>query len=46
MTVNVKFLWWKNTKTWKVSGRDMNEIIEKCWELVYKYKAQHFEILD
>lgn len=46
MERNVKFLWRSSYRIWKVSGRDIDEITEKCWKLAYKYNAMHFEILD
>ena len=45
MTVQVKFYWWQTIKVWKVSGKNEDEIIEKCHNLCEKYHATHFEVL-
>lgn len=45
MTKNVKFYWWASCKTWKVSGKDMDDIMNKCDDLCWKYHAVHYEIL-
>ena len=46
MKKKVEFLWWSSRKTWEVYGKNIDEIIEKCEKLCYKYHAKHFQILD
>jgi hypothetical protein len=46
MTKNVEFIWWSSRKIWKVWGKDLDEIVKKCDALLYKYHAQHYQILD
>lgn len=45
MTVQVRFYWWQSIKVWKVSGKNMDDIVEKCHILCNKYHAKHFEVL-
>lgn len=46
MKKNVKFLWWSSYKVWTVYGKTLDEIVEKCEKMCYKYHAMHFEVLD
>lgn len=46
MTKKVEFLWWSSRKTWNVSGKTLDEIVEKAEKMCYKYHAMHFQVLD
>lgn len=41
----VKFYWFRSVKLFTVSGKTIDEITNKCYELCDKYHAIHFEIL-
>lgn len=45
MTKEVKFYWRNSYKVWKVNGKSVDEITEKCHAMCEKYHAIHFEIL-
>ena len=45
ITKKVKFYWWKSYKVWEVSGNTLDDVVFKCWALVERYNAIHFEIL-
>lgn len=44
-TREVKFYWFKSFKIFKVSGKTIEDITDKCYALCDKYHAIHFEIL-
>lgn len=46
MKCKVEFLWWASRKVWEVAGNDIDDIINKCDKLCYKYHAIHYQILD
>lgn len=45
MKKQVKFYWWRSYKVWDVTGKSIDEIIEKCDKMCEKYRALHYEIL-